>query len=192
MHIAQRMHSSRFSSTISTLPPATAKMSTGQTSSSFAASCASPATASSTSMPMKMASLRIGGGPQLALHDLRDLRDLLGDRDAGLGEAGDLLGGRVLLALHDRAGVAEAHARHLVHEAAGHERDDRQARVVLLDPLGQLGLHAAAGLGVDDDALGLLVGLEQRHQLGVAGADNRVAADRHGSGLAEAGGGERA
>src|SRR3954470_18886417 len=133
-------------------------MSTGQTSASLAASCASPATASSTSMPMKMASLRIGGGSQLALHDLRDLGDLLRDRDPGLREARYLLGGRVLLALDDRAGVAEAHPRHLVHEPAGHERHDRQLGVVLLDPLGQLGLHAAAGLGVDDDAFGLLVG----------------------------------
>src|SRR5947208_12422230 len=110
-------------------------MSTGQTSASLAASCPSPATASSTSMPMKIASLRIGGGSQLAPHDLRDLRDLLGNGDPGLRQARDLLGGSVLLALHDRAGVAEAHARHLVHEAPGHERDDRQARVVLLDPL---------------------------------------------------------
>src|SRR5207244_2242467 len=122
-----RMHSSMFSSTTWTLPSASAKIDTGQTSSSLAASSSSPATASSTSMPMKMASLRIGGGSQLRPHDVRDLRDLLGDGDAGLGEAGDLLGRRVLLALDDRAGVAEAHARHLVHEPAGHERDDRQA-----------------------------------------------------------------
>src|SRR5215207_9671873 len=109
-------------------------MSTGQTSSSLAASAASPATASSTSMPMKIASLRIGRAPlgELRLHDLGDLRDLLCDGDAGLREAGDLLSRRVLLALDDRAGVAEAHARHLVHEAPGHERDDRQIAVVLL------------------------------------------------------------
>src|SRR4051794_27374603 len=118
-------------------------MSTGQTSASLAASCASPATVSSTSIPMKMASLRIGGGSQLRLHDLRDLRDLLGDRDPCLGQSLDLLGSGVLLALDNRPGVAEAHAGHLVHEAAGHERHDRQSRVVLLDPLGQLGLHAA-------------------------------------------------
>src|SRR5439155_12754718 len=109
-------------STMSTLPSLLVKMSTGQTSSSFAASCGSPATASSTSMPMKMASLRIGGRSELAPHDLRDLRDLLGDGDACLGEAGDLLGRRVLFALDDRAGVAEAHPRHLVHEPAGHDR----------------------------------------------------------------------
>src|SRR5882724_5707351 len=135
MHSPQRMHSSMFSSTISTLPPALAKIETGQTSSSFAASCASPATASSTSMPMKIASLRIGGAPlgELGPHDLRDLGDLLSHGDAGLREAGDLLGGGVLLALDDRAGVAEAHAGHLVHEAPRHERDDRQLRVVLLD-----------------------------------------------------------
>ena len=81
------------------------------------------------------------------------------------------------------------HARHLVHEAAGHERDDRQARVVLASTQSrQLGLHAAARLGVDDDRLGLLVGLEQRHQLGVGRADDRVAADRDRGRLAEAGG----
>src|SRR4051812_9006861 len=112
-------------------------MSTGQTSASFAASCASPVTASSTSVPMKMASLRIGGGSQLALHDLRDLRDLLPDGDACLCEAGDLLGGGVLLPLDDGAGVAEAHAGHLVNEAPRHERDDRQLGVVVGDPLGQ-------------------------------------------------------
>src|SRR3954451_3754562 len=168
-------------------------MSTGQTSSSFAASSPSPATASSTSMPMKIASLRIGGAPlgELRLHDLRDLGDLLRDRDAGLGEPGDLLRGRVLLALDDRAGMAEAHAGHLAHEAPRHEGDDRKLRVVVGDPLGQLGLHAAAGLGVDHDALGLLVGREERHQLRVAGADDRVAADRDGGRLAEAGGAER-
>src|SRR4051812_32970353 len=101
-------------------------MSTGQTSSSFAARAASPVTESSTSMPMKMASLRIGGAPlgQLRLHDVRDLGDLLGHGDPRLREALDLLGGRVLLALHDRAGVAEAHPGHLVHEPAGHEGDD--------------------------------------------------------------------
>src|SRR3954467_9006855 len=93
MHIAQRMHSSTLPWTISTVPSLLAKMSTGQTSSSLAASSASPATASSTSMPMKVASLRIGGGSQLALHDLGDLGDLLGDRDPGLGEAGGLLAG---------------------------------------------------------------------------------------------------
>ena len=32
----------------------------------------------------------------------------------------------------------------------------------------ELGLHPPAGLGVDHDRLGLRVGLEQRHQLGVA------------------------
>ena len=38
---------------------------------------------------------------------------------------------------------------------------------------------------------GLLVGLEQRHQLGVAGADDRVAADRDRGRLPEPGGAER-
>src|SRR3954453_21775863 len=165
-------------------------MSTGQTSASLVATAVSWATASSTSTAMKMASalmplrspprgiqggwvrfLRtgIGLGPlhprQLGLHDLRDLRDLLCDGDPRLGQARDLLARRVLLALDDRAGVAEAHARHLVHEPPGHEGDDRQARVVLGPPAGELGLHAPARLGVDDDALGLLVGLEERHEL---------------------------
>src|SRR5919112_5358093 len=149
-------------------------MSTGHTSASLAAIAGSVTYWSSTSMPMNVASVRIGSPVllrrdfdaalgELALHDLRDLGDLLRDRDAGLGEAGDLLGRGVLLALDDRAGMAEAHARHLVHEPAGHERHDRKARVVLGHPARQLGLHAAARLGVDDDALGLLVGLEQRH-----------------------------
>src|SRR5207344_1893995 len=73
----------------------------------------------------------------------------------------------------------------------GHEGDYRQAAVVVLDPFGELRLHATAGLGVDDDRLGLLVGLEVGHQLGVGGADDRVAADRNGGGDAEAGLGQR-
>ena len=93
-------------------------------------------------------------------------------------EPRDLLGRRVGLALDDRAGVAEAHARHLVHEAAGHEGDDRQRELFSLHPLGELRLHPAARLGVDDDRLRLRVGLEQRHQLRVGRADDRVAADR--------------
>src|SRR4051794_35477872 len=52
---------------------------------------------------------------QQGLHDVGYLRDLLGDRDPRVGEPGDLLGRGVLLALDDRAGVAEAHPRHLVH-----------------------------------------------------------------------------
>ena len=43
----------------------------------------------------------------------------------GLGEARDLFGGGVFFALDDGAGVSEGHAGHVVHEAAGHERDDR-------------------------------------------------------------------
>src|SRR6266540_2614625 len=104
-------------------------MSTGQTSASLVATAVSWATASSTSTPMKMASaltpgspprgvqpraLRMGSGLrplcsvlQLGLHDLGDLRDLLGDGDPGLGQARDLLARRVLPALDDRAGVAE-------------------------------------------------------------------------------------
>ena len=57
-------------------------------------------------------------------------------------------------------------------------------------PLDELGLHPAAGLGVDDDRLGLRVLLEQRHQLGVGGADDRVAADRDRGRDAEAGCGQ--
>src|SRR3954451_7750365 len=151
MHIAQRMHSSMLPSTMSSFPQSSAKMSTGQTSSSFAASSASPATPSSTSMPMKIASLRIGGAPlgELRLHDLRDLGDLLRDGDARLSQPGDLLRGLVLLALDDRAGMAEAHAGHLVHEAARHEGHDRQLGVVLRHVACELRLHPAARLRAD-------------------------------------------
>src|SRR3954449_5722659 len=121
-------------------------MSTGHTSASFRARSASRATASSTSTSMKIA-LAVAAWlmrphscwnlrSEPLLHEVGDLGDLLRDRDAGLLEARDLLGGRVRLALDDRAGVAEAHARHLVHELAGHERHDRQPRVVLGDPAG--------------------------------------------------------
>src|SRR5271167_2644761 len=103
-------------------------MSTGQTSASFAASAGSEAVASSTSIAMNVPSLRIRAflRADLLADHLRDVLDPLGDRDAGAFEALDLLGRRVLLALDDRARVPEAHAGHLVHEAAGHERDDRQ------------------------------------------------------------------
>src|SRR4051812_50208886 len=122
-------------------------MSTGQTSSSFLASSASPATSSETSTSMKTPSCADPDGPgreaeepsgiDFVLHDVRDLVDPLDDGDAGCLEARDLLRRRVLLALDDRAGVAEAHALHLlvVHELAGHEGDDRQSRVVLLPPV---------------------------------------------------------
>src|SRR3954447_23721479 len=43
------------------------------------------------------------------------------------------------------------------------------------------------GLGVDADRLRGVVGLEERHQLGVGRADDRVAADGDRGGLAEAG-----
>src|SRR3954454_22568022 len=123
-------------------------MSTGQTSSSFAAISASLATESSTSTSMKTAlsSFSANPCPQLLLHRLGDLVDPLDDRDPRFLEAGDLLGRGVLGALDDRAGVAEAHPLHLlvVHELAGHEGDDRQLRVVLIAPVDQLGLHAAA------------------------------------------------
>src|SRR3954452_10332074 len=105
-------------------------MSTGQTSSSLRASSTSPLTSSATSTSIKVPS---ASAIELLLNDVRDLVDALDDRDAGGLEAGDLLGRRVLLALHDRAGVAEGHSLHLlvVHELARHERDDRQAGVVL-------------------------------------------------------------
>src|SRR5581483_1764124 len=53
--------------------------------------------------------------------ELRDLLDPLRDRDPGFLHALDLGRRRVFLALDDRARVPEAHALHLVHEAAGHE-----------------------------------------------------------------------
>ena len=58
--------------------------------------------------------------PERLLDPVGDLVDPLDDGDAGGLEAGDLLGRRVLVALDDRAGVAEAHALHLlvVHEPA--------------------------------------------------------------------------
>src|SRR5512132_1543915 len=107
-------------------------MSTGQTSASLAATAASWAASSSTSTAMKIASaltrwspprgiqprvLRQGIGlrplylGELRLHQARDVLDALGHDDAGGGQARDLLARRVLLALDDRAGVAEAHAR---------------------------------------------------------------------------------
>ena len=49
---------------------------------------------------------------------------------------------------------------------------------MLAHPVGELGFHAAAGLGVDGDRLGLRIGLEERHELGVGRADDGVAADR--------------
>src|SRR4051794_19099836 len=104
-------------------------MSTGQTSASFAAMAASEATSEATSTSMK----RLDMGP---LRDLRphhpgDVLDPLGALDAGGVQPRDLLGRGALLPLDDRAGVPKGHARHLAHDPARHERDDRQARVVL-------------------------------------------------------------
>src|SRR3954467_9259312 len=122
-------------------------MSTGQTSVSLAAMTASAATPGAISTSMKR--LDMLGDPR-ADH-ARDVLDPLGDLDTCRGEAGDLLGRRVLLTLHDRAGVAERHAGHLVHEAPGHEGKDREPRVVVRDPVGELLLHPPARLGVNHD-----------------------------------------
>src|SRR3954464_10410762 len=121
-------------------------MSTGQTSVSFAASAWSDATSGETSTSMKRLDMRTLGDP--GPHHPGDVLDPLGDLDPGGGQARNLLGRGVLLALDDRAGVAKGHARHLVHEAACHERDDGQPRVVLAHPVGELLLHPAAPLGV--------------------------------------------
>src|SRR5437588_9991249 len=128
MQSRQSTHSSRLPSTISTRPSASLKMSTGQTSSSCAASSPSPATASSTSTAMKIPSscFSANRSPQLLLHRVGNLVDPLDHGDPGALEAGNLLRCRVLGALDDRPGVAEAHPLHLllVHELSGHEGDD--------------------------------------------------------------------
>src|SRR5207248_8211362 len=104
-------------------------MSTGQASVSLAASSESAAAWSSTSTAMKMPSSLMRrsrplsrGRPlrELGFDHLGDVLDTLGDRDPRLGQAGDLLGGGVLLAFDDRAGMAEGHPRHLIHEAPRH------------------------------------------------------------------------
>ena len=71
-------------------------------------------------MPVQLLGSAIRPRPSVSLTRVGDLVDPLDHRDAGRLEAGDLLGGRVLGALDDRAGVAEAHALHLlvVHELA--------------------------------------------------------------------------
>src|SRR4051812_26426493 len=115
MQSAQSTHSSRFPSTISTRPSASVKMSTGQTSSSFAANSASPAIESSTSTAMNSPCSSFSAtdsSPQLLLHNVGDLIDPLDHPDPGSLEAGDLLRCSVLGALDDRAGVPEAHPLH--------------------------------------------------------------------------------
>src|SRR5436190_1002381 len=101
-------------------------MSTGHASLSRAARSPSAAAPSSTSTAMNVPSLlmrlarpRSRGRPlgELGFDHLGDVLDALGDRDPGAREARDLLRGGVLLAFDDRAGVAEGHAGHLVHEA---------------------------------------------------------------------------
>src|SRR3954468_20394445 len=108
-------------------------MSTGQASSSFFAMSASSRTSSATSTSMNVPgiSLRLHLLADLLFHEVRDLADLLRHGDPGVVQALDLLRGGVGLALDDRAGVAEAHARHLVHEASRHEGDDRELRAGL-------------------------------------------------------------
>src|SRR5947208_15648372 len=100
------MHSSRFSRTISTLPFAALKMSTGQASSSFLASSASSRISSETATSMNMpwsscvsANLR----PRSLPDRVRDLVDPLDYRDPGGFEPLDFLGGGVLGALDDGA-----------------------------------------------------------------------------------------
>src|ERR671933_1673364 len=113
-------------------------MSTGQTSASCAATAGSCAAPGATSTAMKRLDT---GAPALGdglLDEVGDVLDALRDRYAGLGQTRDLLGRGVLAPLDDRPGVAERHPRHLVHEAARHERDDRQAGPGLAHPARQL------------------------------------------------------
>src|SRR4051794_39949393 len=98
-------------------------MSTGQTSASVAAMAGSPATSGETSTSINR--LDMGAIRDLGPDHPGDVLDPFGHLDPGGVQAGDLLARGVLLALHDRPRVAERHAGHLVHEAAGHERDDR-------------------------------------------------------------------
>ena len=96
-----------------------------------------------------------------------------------------LLGlGTLLLAAHDRTGMA--------HGAAlrrGHTRDEADHRLgaVLGDPTGGLDLQVTADLADHDDALGLVVGHEQLNGLERRGADDGVTADADGRALTEAG-----
>ena len=164
-------------------------MSTGHTSSSFAANSASPAIRSSTSTAMNSAVAHTAAPIRsLTIRGISEISSATtipaSARRAIFSDAVSSLPSTIV------PGVAEAHARHLVHEPPGHEGHDRQARVVLGHPTSQLGLHPAARLGVDDDRLGLGVGLEQRHELGVRRADDRVASDRNRGRLAEPGRGQ--
>ena len=169
-------------------------MSTGQTSSSFAASAASPAIASSTSTPMNMPSASGAAllSAILLFTIVRDLRDLLGHRDArprrgarSSRSAVSSLPSTIVPAWPKLMPGISSMNRPAMNATIGRRES------FSVTQLRELGLHAAARLGVDDDRLGLLVGLEQRHQLGVGRADDRVAADRDRGRLAEAGGGQR-
>ena len=172
-------------------PSAAAKMSTGQTSVSLAASAGSAATAGVDLDGDEEALCR--QPPAALAHPAARTRS--GMSSIRSATVIPRLGRRAIFSVAVSSlpstivpAWPKRHARHLVHEAAGHEGDDRQLRAVLGHPARQLGLHAAARLGVDDDRPRLLVGLEQRHQLGVGRADDRVAADRDGGRLAEPGG----
>ena len=155
-HSRHRTHSSRFSCTISSFRRRRRRRCRpGRPRRACAASSASRATASSTSTAMneRLAHGRSPGDPLVAtipgICEISSATTIPASARRAIFSRGG-----VLLALDDRAGVAEAHAGHLVHEASGHERDDRQARVVLGHPARELGLHAPSGLGVDDDRPG--------------------------------------
>src|SRR5215831_5914301 len=102
-----------------------AKMLTGHTSASFFATAGSRAAASSTRTSMKVPAMLLALREAPA-DQLGDVLDALRHRDARALHALDLGCRGVLAALDDRAGVAEAHALHLVHEAARHEGDHGQ------------------------------------------------------------------
>src|SRR5690606_9495623 len=118
---------------------------------------------------------------------LRDRRAQVARRLHG-GHAGLLHRGELALrgaraARGDRAGVA--HALALGRGRAGDEADHRLGHV-LGDVLGRLFLGGAADLADHDDALGLLVRLEQLQAVDEVEAVDRVAADPDHGGLAEA------
>src|SRR3989304_5604498 len=80
--------------------------------------------------------------------------------------------GGAALPLHYRARVAEAQARHLLHETAGDEGDDGQPRRMLAQVAGELRLLAATGLAEDHQRPGLRIGLPKGHQFGEGAADD--------------------
>jgi hypothetical protein len=136
--------------------------------------------------PLAAQTLRLARLLHRLEHESADLGGTLGNQRPGLLERLDLVARRSFTARDDGSGVS--HPSSGGCRAAGNEPYDGLtvcADVVLREILGRVLLHRAANLADEDDALGARVGEKDLDDVDVLRAEERVAADTDGEGLAQ-------